>query len=117
MMTWRVGLNSGRRVNSSFQEDSPFLIRFFDVHFKRSCLQPEKLLMLAVLEDAVMYIEKSGSPPKGQGSRQLRETIEWIAMDDNDWLFSFNNICDALGFDATSLRLALIDMVAKREAA
>jgi hypothetical protein len=68
-------------------------------------LEPEKALMLAVLEDAVTCIQKS--------NRWFRETIVWILTEDDDGLFSFDSICEALDLDASSLRRALIDTATK----
>ena len=84
-------------------------ISFFEVHSEKSHLQPEKVLMLAILQDAVTCIQRYASS-KGIRARYFRETIEWIGKDDDDWLFSFNNICDALEIDTASLRLALLNM-------
>jgi hypothetical protein len=60
-------------------------------------LEPEKALMLAVLEDAITCIQK--------GKRWFRETVDWIVTDDDDWLFSFNNICETLCLDPASRAL------------
>ena len=112
-MMYPGGLTLEEKVNSLFQSDPLSSICFFDVHCRKSYLEPEKVLMLAVLEDAVTCIQKFS---KGKRNRRLRETIEWIIAEDDDWPFSFKSICDALGFDATSLRLVLTDMAERKSA-
>lgn len=62
-------------------------------------LQPEKRLMLAVLEDAVLLHLRDPAVAPG--------TAEWFASDDTSWPFSFANLCDSLGFDRDAVRTAL----------
>jgi len=65
----------------------------------RSALQPEKRLMLAVLEDAVvLYTRVPHIAP---------ETEAWVQADDRAWPYSFANLCEALGLDRTAVRVAL----------
>ena len=39
---------------------------------------------------------------------QYQNAIEWVEDTDTDWLFSFTNICDLLGFDPEYLREVLL---------
>jgi hypothetical protein len=67
----------------------------------------ERRLLLAILEDAILIVQHD---PRllAPGKRRLqRETRDWFVADDPYWPFSFVNVCDALGFDATKLRSAL----------
>jgi hypothetical protein len=65
----------------------------------RGALQPEKRLMLAVLEDAVgLYLRAPQLAP---------EADAWVEADDRTWPYSFVNLCDALGLDRTAVRGAL----------
>ena len=38
------------------------------------------------------------------GRCHYQSAIEWVQDTDTDWLFSFTNICDLLGFDPEYLR-------------
>ena len=107
-MRYPGALTLEEKVDSLLQSDPLLSIRFFDAHCRRSCLEPEKALMLAVLEDAVTCIQK--------GKRWFRETVDWILTEDDDGLFSFDSTCEALGFNAPCLRLGLSDMVARQSA-
>jgi hypothetical protein len=66
---------------------------------RRCSLQPEKRLMLAVLEDAVLaYL---------RGLQLVPETRAWFDADDFTWPYSFANLCDALALDRHAVRAAL----------
>ncbi len=75
-------------------------------------LQPEKRLMLAVLEDAVTLCRR---PMAGRGrhDRQLLvEVQDWVASDDDSWAFSFVRVCHHLSLDPQAIRKALTVPVA-----
>lgn len=67
-------------------------------------LQPEKRLMLAVMEDAVGTFQKYVWSRDRSGQRLLVEVEDWFNSDDVDWPYSFVNICHALGLDVTFMR-------------
>jgi hypothetical protein len=67
-------------------------------------LQPEKRLMLAVLESAVAAYQKNALATSRRGRRLFGESEEWIAQAEGGWVFSFENICGALRLDPESLR-------------
>lgn len=72
---------------------------------------PERRLMLAVLEDALVVFQKYQR--MDQRSGLLAEVESWFASDDTGWPFAFVNVCDALGIDVDWLR----DRLARRRAA
>ena len=74
-------------------------------------LEGEKRLMIAVLKDAVECLDKYRGSRSIAGRCQYQSAIEWVQDPDTDWLFSFTNICDLLGFDPEYLR----EMLLKRE--
>jgi len=74
-------------------------------------LEGEKRLMIAVLKDAVECLDKYRGARNSLGRCQYQSAIEWVQDTDTDWLFSFTNICDLLGFDPEYLR----EMLLKRE--
>jgi len=71
-------------------------------------LEGEKRLMIAVLKDAVECLEKYRGSRNSVGQCQYLSAIEWVEDNDTDWLFSFTNICDLLGFDPEYLREVLL---------
>jgi hypothetical protein len=67
-------------------------------------LQPEKRLMLAVLEDAVGTFQKYVNARDRRAQALFAETEDWFASADDEWPYSFVNICNALGLEADFLR-------------
>ncbi|GIW44549.1 MAG: hypothetical protein KatS3mg077_1831 [Candidatus Binatia bacterium] len=70
-------------------------------------VSPEQRLMLAILEDAVYTVLKHAGSRSRRARRLVREAERWIALSDRSWVFSFENICAVLGFDAEVLRARL----------
>lgn len=102
-------------ATSRIDEQSPAMLeadiivpsQFFDrIRAERSS-QPEKRLMLAVMEDAITTFQKSVHGATRRQRRLLRETEEWIGSTDASWPFSFENICAALDIEANYLRSGL----------
>ena len=69
--------------------------------------QPERRLMLAVLQDAVATLLKHAGSARSGPRRLVREAEQWIFTHNADWPFSFENICNALNLDAAALREGL----------
>ena len=70
-------------------------------------LQPEKRLQLAVLEDAILTLERTvgGAAPR---ARRLRAEVDaWFASDATDWPFAFVTICHTLNLDPDYIRRGL----------
>ena len=71
-------------------------------------LEGEKRLMIAILKDAVECLEKYRGARSGSGRINYENAIDWVEDTSTDWLFSFTNICDLLGFDPHYLRAVLL---------
>lgn len=67
-----------------------------------TALNPERALMLAVLEDAVRSFFVTARDPNAV--RLHEEARGWLFGSDRTWPFSFLNVCDALDLDADYLR-------------
>ncbi|MBI4524094.1 MAG: hypothetical protein HY695_09820 [Deltaproteobacteria bacterium] len=63
-------------------------------------------LMLAVLEDGIACFQAYFFKPSRSNERLFQEAQEWIYSED-DGVFSFNTICETLGFDPDKLRQGL----------
>jgi AraC-like DNA-binding protein len=69
---------------------------------------PERRLMAAVLEDVVACLSVDPRYCTRRQRRDFHDAKSWInAADDSDWVFSFSNICEALGIDPSYLRRGL----------
>src|SRR5262245_10045962 len=71
-------------------------------------LEGEKRLMIAILKDAVECLDKYRGVRSSAGRIQYQSAIEWVCDPSTDWLFSFTNICDLLGFDPQYMREVLL---------
>jgi hypothetical protein len=71
-------------------------------------LEGERRLMIAILKDAVECLNKYRGARSSSGRSQYQNALEWVEDKGTDWLFSFSNICDLLGFDPNYLRQVLL---------
>ena len=92
-----------------FEPDAVLAAQFY-ANFKVSpYTQPELQLMAAVLEDAISCLSINFRPATVRQRKQLDEARQWFAADDeSEWIFSFKNICEALGINPHYLRRGLI---------
>ena len=94
------------RYPGLFQPDTLLPSQYFDRFRRRSQLEGERRLMLAVLEDAVdMYRKHCGTQGRNRGL--FLDAEAWIDDDDRTWMFSFLNLCDVLDLDGEYLRRGL----------
>jgi hypothetical protein len=70
-------------------------------------LEPEKKLMLAVLEDAIACFQKYAFTRDRKGKMLFQEAEFWVQNTNSDWPFSFANVCETLVFDPDYLRQGL----------
>jgi hypothetical protein len=64
--------------------------------------------MLAILEDAIKCYQNNLLAKRGSAGRLFTEAEEWILENGNDWIFSFKNICETLGFNPEYVRQGLL---------
>jgi len=96
------------KAHPLFQPDIILPSQYRDSLRRRTPQDPEKKLMLAVLEDAVACF-RNGLHARDHRRRELfKDSEAWITEKDGDWLFSFEHICDILGLDARSIRNELL---------
>jgi len=92
-------------------EIAPEVVRpsqYFSANLSDASLQPEKRLMLAVLEDAVSDFQRHVVAQSAAGRATFRDAEAWIMREDHEWLFSFVNVCAVLGLDAAYVRTGLV---------
>ena len=73
-----------------------------------AAFQPEKRLMLAILEDAAATLMRRLPARRPEGRRVSREAARWLASTDTASPFAFLRICEALGLDADCVRKGLL---------
>jgi len=69
-----------------------------------AALPPGKRLMLAVLEGALLDLQRSAGARTPRARRLADEVDAWFAADDEGWPCSFLNVCQALGLDVSAVR-------------
>jgi hypothetical protein len=103
----QAGLTGSEQIRSLFQPDTFLSAQYFDDRRIRTSLEPEKRLLLAVLEDAIDCFRENHSARCGKSKQLFDEAQDWI-LDASDWVFGFENICGALGFNPEYMREGLV---------
>jgi len=106
-MNYESGLSMDEKIASLFQPDTLLPAQYFETFRRKTHLEPEKRLMLAVLEDAIACFQKYTFARDARGKALFREAEEWILEKGSDWLFSFENVCEVLGLSAEFVRQGL----------
>lgn len=70
-------------------------------------VQPEKRLLLAVLEGAVTDFQKYATASSGRGKRLFADADAWFASAAADQPCTFESICQALALDPSFIRAGL----------
>ncbi|MGB7947136.1 MAG: hypothetical protein WCH75_05600 [Candidatus Binatia bacterium] len=71
---------------------------------KKTLRDGEERLMLAVLEDAVQCFQEYVLSTRPREKRMFEEAEEWILEKDAEYIFSFEFICETLGFHPDHIR-------------
>ena len=95
------------RLAGLFEPDVLLPAQFFAAFRREGGLERERLLMLAVLEDAVDCYQKYAHTRDPRSRQMFEESREWVTSSDRTWLFSFENICDTLEISADYVRRGL----------
>ena len=104
----RRGTSAISEITYLFQPDTILPFQYSDLLRRKTYLEGEKKLMLAVLEDAVNCFQKYYAARDKKGKELFREAEEWIVDENNDRLFSFSDICESLGINPEYLRWGLV---------
>jgi len=108
-MTSKSGSSSMEdRIASLFQPDTLLTEQYLETHRRKTHLEPEIRLMLAVLEDAVSCFQKYVTAQRPKEKVLFRDAEEWFLEKDSDSIYSFENICESLGLDPDYLRKGLV---------
>jgi hypothetical protein len=104
----RRGTPMEEKALAIFQPDILIEPQFQSTYRRRFHLGPEHVLMLAVLQDAVTCYQEHMMATCKRKQSMHRDAEEWILSSDQSYLFSFENVCEALGYDADYLRQGLL---------
>lgn len=106
-MSYDTGLSMEERVTSLFQPDTLLPEQFLETFRRKLYLEPEKKLMLAILEDAVACFQKYVFARDSKGKLLFSDAEEWIEESRGNGIFSFDSVCEALGLSPDYLRRGL----------
>ena len=101
-------LTMDEKIASLFQPDTVLPAQYYGNQRRRNLLQPEMQLTLAILEDAINCFQDNLMAESGKGKKLFNETEEWILDEGDDWIFSFRNVCELLGFSPAYMRQGLL---------
>ena len=106
-MAYETGLSMDDRMTSLFQPDTLLPDQYLDTFRRKLHLQPEKKLMLAILEDAVACFQKYLFARDSKGKTQFRDTEDWVFHGTDLSIFSFDVVCETLGLEPNYVRRGL----------
>lgn len=106
-MSYQSATDTEESTTSILQPDVLLPVQYFESVHKKSRLDPEHRLMLAILEDSVACFQKYVFAQRRRGKTLFAEAEGWIAEKDGDYIFSFENICEILGLNGEYLRQGL----------
>ena len=92
--------------------DTTLRDQYFATFRRSEYLEPEKALLLAILEDAVHCYRKYRGARDHAGRQRFREAEQWIMEEGNDGLFSFDNVCELLGLAPQFIRRGVRELSA-----
>ena len=113
----RRGTSAISEITYLFQPDTILPFQYSEMLRRKTYLEGEKNLILAVLEDAVNCFQKYYAARDKKGKELFREVEEWIMDEKDDRVFSFGSICDSLGINPGYLRRGLKQWEKKQSAA
>jgi hypothetical protein len=95
------------RVSDLMIADTILPEQFMDTMRRSEAVQPEKALLIALLEDAIHNYRKYSTARDRAGKEHFHEAEHWIMHSRDHWIFSFENVCDLLSLDPEYLRRGL----------
>jgi hypothetical protein len=96
------------RVLSLFQPDTLLGFEYREGLRRKIPLEPEKCLMLALLEDAITCFKKNLFARSAPAQELFREAEDWILEEQSTDLFSFNSVCESFALEPASMRQELL---------
>jgi len=105
------------RIGSLFQPDT-LLAEDYAANFRRKIpLEPERTLLLAVLEDGIRCFQENLFAVSGKRRTLFDEAKEWLFSDDANWFCSFVSICTMLNLEPSYIRRGLREWEARERKA
>ena len=95
------------KIGSLFQPDT-LLGEDYAANFRRKLpLEPERTLLLAILEDGVRCYQENIYASGGKRRALFEEARDWLFSDDTGWFCSFVSVCTLLNLEPNYIRRGL----------
>lgn len=91
--------------------------QFYEIWHRTRFITSERSLALSVLEQATLDLQKYRFAKRRRQQRLYMEAYKWVASEDREWPYSFENLCEALNFDPVPMREKLLSVVPPATAA
>jgi hypothetical protein len=101
-------LNIEEKIISMFEPDTLVSAQYLENLRRKTVLEPEKRLVLAVLEDAINCFQVNVMAQSGRAKKLFNDSEDWIMGRDDDWIFSFVSVCELLRFNPEYVRQGLL---------
>lgn len=108
-MSYDTGLSMEERVTSLFQPDTLLPEQYLDTFRRKLHLEPEKKLMLAILEDAIACYQKYLFARDSKGKALFEEAEEWVREPGSGSVFGFDSVCESLGLNPAYVRRGMAE--------
>ena len=97
------------KIFSTIANDAAAQGQYLDSFRRSEYLEPEKTLLLALLEDVGRHnaLDKLAAARSRAGRQQFREAEEWLMGGGDGGVFAFDNVCEYLGLDPEYVRRGL----------
>jgi len=106
--------NVEEKIVSLFEPDMLLSAQYMENLRRKTPIEPEKKLMLAVLEDAINCFQANVMAERGRRKRLFDETLDWFLHRGDDWPFSFESVCEILRLNPDYVRRGLLQWKAKK---
>ncbi len=92
-----------------FDADGVDASQYTDTVKRKTPLEPEKHLLLAILEDALSCYRKNLFARTAKKQAAFRDAEEWIFAEDDERFLSFESVCGVLEIEPSYLRRGLLE--------
>jgi|SRR5215470_7840527 len=83
-------------------------VQFHEIWHKTRYVSPERALVLSVVWQAVIDLQKYRFASRRRQQRLYMEAYRWVASDDRKWPYAFRNIAEMLDVAPERLRAQLL---------
>ncbi|MCB0319379.1 MAG: hypothetical protein KDD60_00555 [Bdellovibrionales bacterium] len=72
---------------------------------------PERVLLSAILFDGIQAYMTYAMAESEEQKKRYHEAYRWVHRESEDYVFSFENVCEGLGIDPDYLRFGLANVI------